>query len=90
VIGVDMTVAQLRKARDLAAGWGVDFHEGYIEQPPVQHGSVDCVISNGVMNLARDKHAVLRRCRPGAGPGGRLEIGVLRWIARLPAISTVC
>jgi SAM-dependent methyltransferase len=45
VIGVDMTPAQLAKARALAAGWdNVTFREGYIEQPPVQDGTCDCVM----------------------------------------------
>jgi len=45
VIGVDMTPAQLGEARALAAGWdNVTFREGYIEQPPVQDGTCDCVM----------------------------------------------
>src|SRR5215831_17235631 len=44
VIGVDMT-PQLAKARALTAGWdNVTFREGYIEQPPVQDGTCDCVM----------------------------------------------
>ena len=61
VIGVDMTDAQSSKARRLAADAGfaqTDFREGYIETPPVDEGSVDCVISNGVINLSPDKPAV--------------------------------
>src|SRR5689334_10244493 len=57
-IGVDMTAAQLTKARRLAADGGfaqTDFREGYIESPPVDDGTVDCVISNGVINLSPDK-----------------------------------
>jgi arsenite methyltransferase len=61
VIGVDMTAAQLAKSRDLAARHGfsqIEFREGYIEHPPVGDGGVDCVISNGVVNLSPDKPAV--------------------------------
>src|SRR6266536_1051271 len=50
VIGVDMTTSQLDKARRLTSG-NVEFRQGYIEEPPVEAGSVDCVISNGVINL---------------------------------------
>src|SRR5215207_4716656 len=49
VIGVDMTDAQLAKARALATEANltqVDFREGYIERPPVANDTVDCVISN--------------------------------------------
>src|SRR6185436_8976192 len=51
VIGVDMTAEQLAKATGLAEEAGIanaEFREGQIEQPPVEPGSVDCVISNGV------------------------------------------
>src|SRR5439155_25637616 len=61
VIGVDMTRAQLAKATRLAeeSGFGqVEFREGYIEDVPVEDGTVDCVISNGVINLSPDKPAV--------------------------------
>ena len=63
VTGVDMTRAQLEKATRLAisAGLGnVSFREGYIERPPVPDGTVDVVISNGVVNLSPDKQAVFR------------------------------
>jgi arsenite methyltransferase len=46
VIGIDMTEQQLDKARRLAVegGFGnVDFRVGYIEQPPVDDGTMDCV-----------------------------------------------
>jgi len=77
VIGVDMTAAQLEKARRLAreAGLGpVDFLEGYIERPPVEDGSVDVVISNGVINLSPDKGAVFAAAARALRPGGRLVL----------------
>jgi arsenite methyltransferase len=61
VIGVDMTDEQLVKAMALAAEADIDnaeFRQGYIEEPPVEAASVDCVISNGVINLSPDKAAV--------------------------------
>ena len=85
VIGVDMTPAQLTKARALAAGWGnVTFLEGYIEQPPVRDGSCDSVISNGVINLAPDKHAVFAAAARALRPGGRLAIADIVTAVQLP------
>src|SRR5215208_2114978 len=57
VVGIDMTAAQLAKARTLATDGGfanVEFRESYIEQPAVDDATFDCVISNGVINLSPD------------------------------------
>ena len=64
VVGVDFTVQQLDKARRIANEFGyaqVEFREGRIERLPAEAESFDCVISNGVINLAPDKGAVLAR-----------------------------
>lgn len=77
VIGVDMTDAQLAKARRLRDSRGLDhvaFVEGLIEEPPAESGSVDVVISNGVVNLAPDKEAVFGAVARVLRPGGRLAI----------------
>ena len=77
VIGVDFTVQQLDKARNLAATHGahwVEFREGHIEELPVADDSVDCVISNGVINLCPDKPAVFAEAARVLRPGGRLAI----------------
>jgi SAM-dependent methyltransferase len=77
VIGVDMTDAQLAKARRLRDGLGLDhvrFVEGLIEAPPIDAESVDVVISNGVVNLAPDKGAVFASAARALRPGGRLAI----------------
>lgn len=87
VTGVDMTTAQLAKASRLAeeAGIGtVEFLEGYIEKPPVPDGSVDCVVSNGVINLSADKPAVFRSAAAALRPGGRLAIADIVSATRLP------
>jgi len=75
VIGVDFSPDQLVKARGLAAGTGqVEFLEGRIENLPLDDGSVDCVISNGVINLSPVKKAVFAEAARVLRPGGRLAI----------------
>jgi SAM-dependent methyltransferase len=75
VVGVDYTDSQLAKSRSMAGEWGwVDFVEGRIEDAPVIAGVADCVISNGVINLAPDKAAVFAEAARMLRPGGRLAI----------------
>jgi len=88
VIGIDMTAEQLAKATDLAADSGianVEFREGQIEEPPVEPGSIDCVISNGVINLSPDKPAVFAVAAVALRPGGRLAIADIVSAKQLPA-----
>src|SRR5579883_1489947 len=62
VIGVDLTGPMVEKARAnaLAAGVGnAEFQLGEADHLPVDDGSVDVVISNGVFNLCPDKPRVL-------------------------------
>jgi arsenite methyltransferase len=78
VIGVDMTEAMLRKARQGAREAGmqhVDFREGYGEELPVPDEWADVIISNGVLNLMPDKDAGLREMARALKPDGRLQIG---------------
>lgn len=87
VIGVDMTAAQIAKAIRLAEESGIanaSFLEGYIERPPVVSGSVDVVISNGVINLSADKPAVFRAAAAALRPGGRLALADIVTAKTLP------
>ena len=87
VVGVDMTAAQLAKARSLAAEIGaanVEFREGRIEQPPVEDGSFDCVISNGVINLSPDKPAVFAAAARALRAGGRMALADIVSAHQLP------
>ncbi len=87
VIGVDMTDEQLAKAGALAeqAGIGnIEFRKGLIEEPEVEPGSVDCVISNGVINLSPDKPAVFAAAARSLKPGGRLAIADIVSATQLP------
>ena len=87
VIGVDMTEEQLAKSRRLAAEEGfrnVDFRAGYIERPPVEPESYDCVISNGVVNLSPDKPAVFAAAGRALRPAGRLALADIVSETQLP------
>jgi len=83
VVGVDMTAAQLTKARRHAPA-NVEFVEGLIEAPPVFSESVDVVIANGAINLAPDKQAVFDAAAWALRPGGRLAFAVVASELRLP------
>jgi arsenite methyltransferase len=75
-IGVDMTPAMRACAQASAELAGlserVQIRAGYMESLPVDDGSVDLVISNGVVNLAPDKTRVFREIARVLRPGGRL------------------
>lgn len=87
VVGVDMTDAQLNKARRLAADTGVntiEFREGHIERVPVDDEAFDVVISNGVINLSPDKPAVFAAAARALRPGGRLALSDIVTAEQLP------
>jgi ubiquinone/menaquinone biosynthesis C-methylase UbiE len=87
VVGVDMTTAQLEKATRLAADAAlsnVEFVDAYIEEPPVEDGAFDCVISNGVINLSPDKPAVFAAAARALRSGGRLAISDIVSEIQLP------
>ena len=76
VVGVDMTPEMLKKSRATADALGfahVEFCEGLAEDLPVEDGWADAVISNGVINLCADKHAVFDEIRRVLRPGGTLQ-----------------
>ena len=92
VIGVDMTDEQLAKATALAKKGGfsnITYKKGYIEETGVESDSVDCVISNGVINLAPDKARVFREAARILRRGGRLAIADIVTDVTLPD-SVVC
>lgn len=87
VIGVDMTDAQLVKAEGLRARSGyraVSFRKGYLEALPIDSASVDCVISNGVINLCPDKARVFGEVHRVLRPGGRLALADIVTETQLP------
>jgi arsenite methyltransferase len=87
VVGIDMTEAQLAKARSLAeeAGFAqVELRAGYIEKPPVDDAQFDCVISNGVINLSPDKPAVFAASARALRSDGRLALADIVSEQQLP------
>ncbi len=75
--GVDMTDEMLALAQANAAQAGatnVEFLKGHIEALPLPAESIDVVISNCVVNLAADKHAVFAEIARVLRPGGRIGI----------------
>jgi SAM-dependent methyltransferase len=87
-IGIDMTPAMIERARANAASGGytnVEFHLSTIDCIPLPDASVDCVISNCVLNLAPDKPAVFREIARILKPGGRLAVSDIALKSDLPA-----
>ena len=92
VIGVDMTPSMIEKARANAAKAGyanVEFRLGEIEHLPAADASVDCIISNCVVNLSPDKPQVFREAHRALKPGGRMLVSDLVLTRPLsPALQT--
>lgn len=97
VMGVDMTAEQLAVARRYEAyhyrafGYtasNVSFHEGYIEhlnELDLNPGSFDVIVSNCVVNLSRDKDAVLGEVYRLLKPGGEFYFSDIYTDRRVPA-----
>ena len=81
VIGVDMLDSMLaisrRSADQVAKRLGyanIDFRKGFLEDLPLDDGSVDVVLSNCVLNLSPDKRRTFAEIRRVLHAGGRLVV----------------
>lgn len=87
-IGLDMVEPMIDRARANAAEAGVDgwteFLHGEMEEIPLPDGSVDVVISNGVLNLSARKSRALAEIFRVLKQGGRISLADLTVEGELP------
>ncbi len=92
-IGIDMTDEMIALARRNAAQVldadgrplaNIVFHQSTINELPLPDASVDCIISNCVINLAPDKPAVFHEIARVLKPGGRLAFSDIALKQALP------
>jgi SAM-dependent methyltransferase len=86
-IGIDMTPEMIALALDNAKRAGaanVEFHLARIDRLPLADDSVDCIVSNCVINLAADKPAVFREMARVLKPGGRVAVSDIALKQPLP------
>jgi len=87
VIGVDMTPEMIARARRNAetGGYGnVEFRLGEIEHLPIDHASIDVVLSNCVINLVPDKHRAFSEIHRVLRDGGRFVISDIVTVGTVP------
>jgi SAM-dependent methyltransferase len=87
VLGVDFTPEMIARARANADELGydnVEFRLGEIEHLPVESETIDCVISNCVLNLVPGKARAFAEIARVLKPGGRLCVSDIVATGTLP------
>jgi ubiquinone/menaquinone biosynthesis C-methylase UbiE len=80
----DEQLANSESLRQASAFANVTYRKGYIQATGLTDESADCVISNGVINLAPDKDEVFREAARLLKRGGRLALADIVTDVRLP------
>lgn len=86
-VGIDLSPDMIARAKRNAANGGytnVEFHHAEIEALPLAAASVDCVISNCVLNLVPDKKRAFAEIARVLKPGGRLAASDIALKKTLP------
>lgn len=88
-IGVDATPEMIWRARDTKRKYGskyanTEFRLGEIEHLPVESETVDCIISNCVINLSPDKLAVFKEAFRVLKAGGTFAVADITLQQEIP------
>lgn len=88
-IGADVCMNSLQLAKGFRDRFGVvnaDFVQMNLFRPPFADGTMDMVISNGVLHHTADPEGGFRAILAKLRPGGYVLIGLYNWLGRLPTL----